>query len=27
LLMKWVGRKAIDEIVSSLANINKSLIG
>lgn len=27
LLMKWVWRKAIDEIVSSLANINKSLIG
>lgn len=27
LLMKGVGRKAIDEIVSSLANINKSLIG
>ena len=27
LLMKGVGRKAIDEIVSSLANINKSLMG
>jgi len=27
LLMKGVGRKAIDEIVSSLANISKSLIG
>ncbi len=27
LLMKGVWRKAIDEIVSSLANINKSLIG
>jgi len=27
LLMKWVWRKAIDEIVSSLANISKSLIG
>jgi len=27
LLMKWVGRKAIDEIVVSLANISKWLIG
>lgn len=27
LLMKWVGRKAIEEINSSLSNINKSLIG
>ena len=27
LLMKWVGRKAIDEINSALANIDKSLIG
>lgn len=27
LLMKWVWRKAIDEIISSLTNINKSLIG
>jgi DNA-directed RNA polymerase alpha subunit len=27
LLMKGVWRKAIDEIVSSLANISKSLIG
>ncbi len=27
LLMKWIGRKAIDEIVSSLTNIDKSLIG
>lgn len=27
LLMKGVGRKAIDEIVSSLANISKSLMG
>ncbi len=27
LLMKWVWRKAIDEIVSSLSNISKSLIG
>lgn len=27
LVMKWVGRKAIDEITSSLANIGKVLIG
>lgn len=27
LLMKWVGRKAIDEINSALANIDKALIG
>lgn len=27
LLMKWVGRKAIDEINSSLSNIGKALIG
>jgi DNA-directed RNA polymerase alpha subunit len=27
LLMKWVGRKAIDEINSALWNINKALIG
>ena len=27
LLMKWVGRKAIDEINSALSNIDKSLIG
>lgn len=27
LLMKWVGRKAIDEINSALWNINKTLIG
>lgn len=27
LLMKWVGRKAIEEINSSLSNIGKSLIG
>ena len=27
LLMKWVGRKAIDEINQSLWNIGKSLIG
>jgi len=27
LLMKWVGRKAIEEINSALANINKALIG
>jgi hypothetical protein len=27
LLMKWVGRKAIDEINSALANIDKVLIG
>ncbi len=27
LLMKWVGRKAIDEINSSLSNIGKALLG
>jgi hypothetical protein len=27
LLMKWIGRKAIDEINSALSNISKSLIG
>jgi hypothetical protein len=27
LLMKWVGRKAIDEINQSLWNIGKALIG
>lgn len=27
LLMKWVGRKAIEEINSSLSSINKSLLG
>jgi len=27
LVMKWVGRKAIDEITSSLSNIGKVLIG
>jgi DNA-directed RNA polymerase alpha subunit len=27
LLMKWVGRKAIDEINSSLSSIWKSLLG
>jgi DNA-directed RNA polymerase alpha subunit len=27
LLMKWVWRKAIDEINSSLSNIGKALLG